>query len=93
MSAPEPREADTLAAVETFNEAFDRQDVDGVMECMTDDCGLRWPWQSDHIARPGGSPPGGVLQLAVLVTLAWIRLGGRDVLIAAQDVARVVTCL
>jgi ketosteroid isomerase-like protein len=30
--------ADTLAVVEAFNAAFDRQDVDGVMARMTDDC-------------------------------------------------------
>lgn len=28
----------TLAAVERFNEAFNRQDVDAVMAAMTDDC-------------------------------------------------------
>ncbi len=28
----------TRAAVERFNEAFNRHDVDGVMKCMTDDC-------------------------------------------------------
>ena len=30
--------ASTLAAVERFNEAFNRHDVDGVMDAMTDDC-------------------------------------------------------
>ena len=30
--------AETLAAVARFNAAFDRQDVDGVMAAMTDDC-------------------------------------------------------
>ena len=30
--------AATLAAVERFNEAFNRHDVDGVMAAMTDDC-------------------------------------------------------
>jgi ketosteroid isomerase-like protein len=29
---------DTLAAVQRFNEAFGRHDVDGVMAAMTDDC-------------------------------------------------------
>lgn len=28
----------TLESVHRFNEAFNRQDVDGVMEAMTDDC-------------------------------------------------------
>jgi ketosteroid isomerase-like protein len=30
--------AATLAAVERFNDAFNRHDVDAVMACMTDDC-------------------------------------------------------
>lgn len=30
--------AATLAAIERFNEAFDRHDVPGVMAAMTDDC-------------------------------------------------------
>jgi ketosteroid isomerase-like protein len=30
--------ATTLAAVERFNDAFSRHDVDGVMAAMTDDC-------------------------------------------------------
>jgi ketosteroid isomerase-like protein len=30
--------ASTLAAIERFNTAFNRQDVDGVMAAMTDDC-------------------------------------------------------
>jgi ketosteroid isomerase-like protein len=30
--------AATIAAVERFNEAFNRHDVDAVMEAMTDDC-------------------------------------------------------
>jgi ketosteroid isomerase-like protein len=38
--APEPRSGTkaTLAAIERFNDAFGRHDVDGVMEAMTDDC-------------------------------------------------------
>ena len=31
-------EAATLAAIERFNAAFNRHDVDGVMAAMTDDC-------------------------------------------------------
>src|SRR2546428_7818147 len=31
-------DTETLAAVERFNEAFNRHDVDAVMEAMTDDC-------------------------------------------------------
>ena len=32
------QEAATLAAVDRFNEAFNRHDVDAVMDAMTDDC-------------------------------------------------------
>jgi ketosteroid isomerase-like protein len=31
-------DAETLAAVNRFNEAFNRHDVDAVMACMTEDC-------------------------------------------------------
>ena len=34
----EPESAATIAAVERFNAAFDRHDVDAVMAAMTDDC-------------------------------------------------------
>ena len=34
----DPRTAETLAAVERFNEAFNRHDVEGVMAAMTGDC-------------------------------------------------------
>ena len=39
-SAPDPRGGTkaTLEAVERFNDAFGRHDVDGVMKAMTDDC-------------------------------------------------------
>ncbi|HEY8491223.1 MAG TPA: nuclear transport factor 2 family protein [Dehalococcoidia bacterium] len=37
MQATDPT-ADTIAAVERFNEAFNRHDVDAVMAAMTDDC-------------------------------------------------------
>jgi len=33
-----PSEAGTLAAVQRFNDAFNRHDVDAVMACMTPDC-------------------------------------------------------
>ena len=38
--APDPRGGTkaTLEAIERFNEAFGRHDVDGVMKAMTDDC-------------------------------------------------------
>lgn len=55
MTAPELWEADTLAAVEAFNEAFGSRDVDGVMECMTDDCPSR---SCPHVASFGGISPG-----------------------------------
>jgi ketosteroid isomerase-like protein len=32
------RTASTVAAIQRFNDAFDRHDVDGVMGAMTDDC-------------------------------------------------------
>jgi ketosteroid isomerase-like protein len=35
---PAPTDAETLAAVNRFNDAFNRHDVDAVMRCMTDDC-------------------------------------------------------
>jgi ketosteroid isomerase-like protein len=31
-------ESDTLAAIQRFNEAFNRHDVDAIMACMTEDC-------------------------------------------------------
>jgi len=34
----------TLAAIERFNEAFGRHDVDGVMRAMTDDCVFENTW-------------------------------------------------
>lgn len=36
--ADDPDTRSTLEAVSRFNEAFNRHDVDGVMEAMTDDC-------------------------------------------------------
>ena len=37
-TTPDMTTADTLAAIERFNEAFGRHDVDAIMACMTDDC-------------------------------------------------------
>jgi ketosteroid isomerase-like protein len=37
-TAPDAATAATLAAIERFNEAFSRHDVDAIMACMTDDC-------------------------------------------------------
>ena len=36
--ATDARAAATIAAIERFNEAFNRHDVDAVMAAMTDDC-------------------------------------------------------
>lgn len=38
MQQTDPATAATIAAVERFNEAFNRQDVDAVMAAMTGDC-------------------------------------------------------
>ena len=38
MQQTRTEEAATIAAIERFNEAFSRHDVDGVMAAMTDDC-------------------------------------------------------
>jgi ketosteroid isomerase-like protein len=38
QTATDSATAATIAAVERFNAAFDRHDVDGVMAAMTDDC-------------------------------------------------------
>lgn len=51
-AAHDPATAATLAAVERFNEAFDRHDVDAVMEAMTEDCvfdGTRPPPDGERI--------------------------------------------
>jgi len=37
-SVTDARSARTLAAVERFNAAFNRRDVDDIMRCMTPDC-------------------------------------------------------
>jgi ketosteroid isomerase-like protein len=47
MASPEPPDAQTaatLAAVGRFNEAFARQDVDGVMAAMSEDCVFENTW-------------------------------------------------
>uniref|UniRef100_A0A7C3A8J4 Nuclear transport factor 2 family protein n=1 Tax=Thermorudis sp. TaxID=1969470 RepID=A0A7C3A8J4_9BACT len=38
MEHPDPLTASTLEAVERFNQAFNRHDVDAVMATMTEDC-------------------------------------------------------
>jgi ketosteroid isomerase-like protein len=38
MQPIDTAEAATIAAIERFNEAFNRHDVDSVMAAMTDDC-------------------------------------------------------
>jgi len=38
METDDPETRGTLEAVHRFNDAFNRHDVDGVMEAMTDDC-------------------------------------------------------
>jgi len=38
MSTPEQNAAATIAAIERFNVAFNRHDVNAVMEAMTEDC-------------------------------------------------------
>jgi ketosteroid isomerase-like protein len=47
--SPDGETAATLAAVERFNEAFGRHDVDGVMKAMTEDCMFENTWP-----RPDG---------------------------------------
>ena len=69
----------TVAAVDRFNDAFNRHDVDAVMAAMTDDCvfentsppnGQRYEGQPQVRARVGG-----VLRLVAHRTL---RRRGRD---------------
>lgn len=38
VSTSDRATGNTRAAVERFNEAFNRHDVDAIMRCMTDDC-------------------------------------------------------
>lgn len=38
MPTPEQNTATTLAAIERFNDAFNRHDIDAVMDAMTEDC-------------------------------------------------------
>ena len=44
----------TLMAIERFNEAFGRHDVDGVMRAMTDDCVFENTWPSPDGERHVG---------------------------------------
>jgi ketosteroid isomerase-like protein len=53
--------AATIAAVERFNEAFNRHDVDAVMACMTDDC----VFESTGPAPDGGRVEGQAAMRAV----------------------------
>ena len=54
-------DTDTLAAVDRFNEAFNRHDVDGVMAAMTDDC----------VFENTAPPDGGRFEGAAAVRVAW----------------------
>jgi ketosteroid isomerase-like protein len=47
--------AATLAAVNRFNAAFDRQDVDALMAAMTDDCLFENTWPTPDGERYEGS--------------------------------------
>jgi ketosteroid isomerase-like protein len=53
---------DTLAAIERFNEAFNRHDVDGVMACMTDDVAFE---------STGPAPDGGRFEGQAAVRAVW----------------------
>jgi len=54
-------DTDTRAAVDRFNEAFNRHDVDGVMAAMTDDC----------VFENTSPPDGGRFEGAAVVRAAW----------------------
>jgi ketosteroid isomerase-like protein len=54
--AIDPATAATLAAVDRFNAAFDRRDVDAVMAAMTDDCLFENTWPSPDGERYEGAP-------------------------------------
>lgn len=56
---------DTLAVVRAFNEAFNRHDVDGIMEMMTADCVF-------ENTRP--APDGTRVEGAAAVRAVWERL-------------------
>jgi ketosteroid isomerase-like protein len=54
--------AATLAAIERFNEAFNRHDVAAVMACMTDDCVFE---------STGPAPDGGRFEGQAAVRAVW----------------------
>jgi ketosteroid isomerase-like protein len=56
-----PSERETRAAVDRFNEAFNRHDVDAVMAAMTDDC----------VFENTAPPDGGRFEGAAAVRAAW----------------------
>jgi ketosteroid isomerase-like protein len=62
-------EAETLAVIQRFNEAFNRHDVDAVMACMTEDCVF------DNTRPP---PDGERLVGAARVREAWVGLFARS---------------
>lgn len=43
MEQPDPATAATINIVQSYNDAFNRGDVDGVMAAMTDDCVVETP--------------------------------------------------
>ncbi len=65
---PSP-DAETLAVVERFNEAFNRHDVDAVMACMTEDCVF-------DSTRP--APDGERIEGAAAVRAFWERFFARS---------------
>ena len=61
----DPVTQNTRAVVERFNEAFNRHDVDAIMQCMTADCVFENTRPApDGTRRSGGRPQllGGVLR-------------------------------
>jgi ketosteroid isomerase-like protein len=63
-SALDDLSASTAAAVERFNSAFNRHDVDGVMAAMTDDCVFE---------NTGPAPDGERYSGAAAVRAFWMR--------------------
>jgi ketosteroid isomerase-like protein len=55
VRARDPETAATLAAVERFNDAFNRHDLDAVMAAMTDDALFESPWPPPDGGRVEGS--------------------------------------
>ncbi len=62
MTTIEDQTAATLAAVARFGEAFDRQDVDGVMAAMAEDC---------RFESTGPAPDGAIVEGAAAVRAVW----------------------